>query len=66
MEASPRRLGDKEAIERIAMKGRKRRKGKDVLQGNRLQLQSILVRLIAKHIGQRQAQAKLAELQLDL
>lgn len=66
MKAAPIRLGDDEAIEGIAVEGGKRRQGEDVFQGNRLQYQSILVLLTAKHISQRQTQAKFAELQRDL
>lgn len=40
VKASSRGLGD-EAIERIAVKGRKRRKGEDDFQGNRLLHQSV-------------------------
>jgi hypothetical protein len=66
MKASPIRLGDDEAVERVAVKCGKRRKGEDVFERHRLQHQSILLLLVAKHIGEREVQSELAELHLDL
>jgi hypothetical protein len=46
MKASPIRLGDDKAVERVAMKCGKRRKGEDVFERHRLQHQSILLLLV--------------------
>ena len=51
MKAGPIRLGDEEAIKRIAVEVGQRRQGEHVFQGNRLQHQPILVSLAARHIG---------------
>jgi hypothetical protein len=66
MKTSPIRLGDDDAVERVAVKRRKRRKSENVFEHYRLHHQSILLLLVAKHIGQREAQRELAELHLDL
>jgi hypothetical protein len=58
VKASPLGLGHNEAIEGIAVKRGKRRKAEDVFERNRLQHQSILALLVAKHIGQRQVQSE--------
>ena len=63
MKASPIRLGDDKAVERVAVKCGKRRKGEDVFERHRLQHQSILLLLVTKHIGEREVQSELAELE---
>lgn len=66
MKASPIRLGDNEAVERIAVNCRKRRQRENVFERYRFQHQSILLLLVMKHVGEREAQGQLAELHLDL
>ena len=66
MKPSAIRLGDDEAIERVAVKCGKRRKGENVFKRHRFQKQSILLLLVAKHFDEREAQSQLAELHLDL
>ena len=48
-----------EAVERVAVKCGKRRKGENVFERHRFQHQSILLLLVAKHIGEREAQSQL-------
>ena len=66
MKTSPVCLGEYQAIGRVAMESGKQRQRENVVERYRFQHQSILLLLVTKYVGKREAESELAELHLYL